>query len=245
MIRNKLLFYDFETGSKNKYKTQPIQIAAVVIDLRALDIVEDSLFVSTIKPELDDEKATTLGLDPIQDDALKVNGFTREELEKAPDCKLVWSNFLDYTKRFNLKGNNGSKWDSVALSGFNNSNFDDYILARLCEKYGPKLDEYGGWTCFHPFVNIDLHMLIQGWFHSIQLNDSGSMSMDALRDFFGIDKTNAHRADIDVISGALLLIKFFKLQKLIVSGQFKGGKIKFQNCFDLENKKMKELLQIK
>lgn len=240
--KNYIVIRDYETGSKNKYKTQPIQIGAVIVDLKRLEVVDDSLFVSSMRPELDDEKAKVAGLDPIEDEALKINNFTREELEKAPDTKLVWQNYLSYLEKYNLKGKGGSKWDAPIVGGFNNSNFDDVIDIRMCEKYGPKLDEWGGWTIYHPSFNFDVYQMVQHLFFSIRLNDKGSLSMDSLRTYFGMDKENAHRADVDVLQTAYLMIKILNLKKKLVNGDL-GPKIKFQNSFANENEIIRKILQ--
>jgi DNA polymerase III epsilon subunit-like protein len=233
---------DYETGSKNKYKTQPIQIGAVIVDIKKLEIVEDSLFVSSMRPELDDEVAKKNGLDAVEDEALKINGFTREELVHAPDTKLVWENYLSYLEKYNLKGKNGSKWDAPIIGGFNSSNFDDVIDIRMCEKYGPKLDEWGGWSIYHPMYNFDVFAMVQHLFFSIKLNDRGSLSMDSLRDYFGMDKENAHKADVDVLQTAALMIKILKLYKKLINGDL-GPKIKFAQSFGSENEMIKKILR--
>lgn len=232
MIRNNIVFRDWETGSRNKYKCQPIQLAAVVIDTRRLEIIKDSVFESTLLPEFDDEKCLELGIDPLQDEALKVNGFTREELKDAPHPKLVWEQYCDYLKDYNVKGRDGSKWDAPAIGGYNNNNFDDVIDVRMCEKYGPNLDDYGGWSLYHPFYNFDTQLLVQNFFHATKINNNDSISMDAMREFFGYKTEGAHNAAVDVTQGADLLIRFLKLTKALVNGKLnlpKGKKIKFKN----------------
>lgn len=233
MINNYICFRDYETGSKNKMRTQPIQLAAIMIDLPRLQIVPDSLFESKILPELDDEKAISEGMDPIMDEALKINGHTREDLARAPDAKTVWNQYLSYLDKYNLKGIKGGKWHAPIAAGFNNTNFDDYIDLRLAEKYGPKPDDYGGWSHYHPIHNFDVLQLVRTFFFSIDLNSTGSYSMDAVRQYFGYQKLNAHKADVDVKQGADLLLRFLKLTKRIVSGKLvlpAGKRIKFFDC---------------
>jgi DNA polymerase III epsilon subunit-like protein len=233
MILNNICFRDYETGSKNKYKCQPIQLAAVMIDLKRLEVIEDSLFESTLKPFFTDEECEKHGVDPIEDEALKKNGFTREELKDAPDPKLVWQNYCDYLKNYNLKGKGGGKWDAPSVGGYNNSNFDNQIDVRMCEKYGPKLDEWGGWSIYHPFNNFDAMQQVQNMFHAKKINPFNSISMDAMREYFGYSTENAHKADVDVLQGADMLIRFLKLNKALVNGELDlphGKKIKFKGC---------------
>lgn len=232
MIRNYICFRDYETGSKNKFKTQPIQIAAVMINLPRLEVVEDSLFESLIQPEWDESKCEELGIDPIQDEALAINKITREELKDAPQEKVVWQKYCDYLKDYNLKGIDGGKWDAPIIGGFNNRNFDDMIDIRLCEKYGPNLDDFGGWTMYHPFYNFDVAPILHTYFHNKKIVKNNSYSMDACREFFGYKTENAHKADIDVLQGADMLVRFLKLSRKLVAGELnlpEGKKIKFKN----------------
>ena len=94
-----IIVFDFETGSRNPYKTQPVQIAAVAIHGRKLTIQPEGYFESLIRPALDDERAIELGLDPIEDEALAVNGKTRKELAKAPQPKAVWKKFTNFVDK--------------------------------------------------------------------------------------------------------------------------------------------------
>ena len=52
-----IIVFDFETGSRDPLKTQPIQIAAVAIHGRKLTVQPEGYFESLIKPLFDDEEA--------------------------------------------------------------------------------------------------------------------------------------------------------------------------------------------
>lgn len=233
MIRNNICIRDYETGSKNRHKCQPIQIAAVMIDIRRLEVIQDSLFESLILPEFDDEKCLNLGIDPLEDEALKINGHTRESLADAPHAKLVWEQYLAYLKDYNIKGQDGGAWNAPAIGGYNSCKFDDVIDIRMCELYGPKLNDWGDWSMYHPFLNFDVQHLVQNFFHATKINNTDSISMDAMREFFGYKKDGAHDAETDVIQTADMLIRFLKLTKGIVAGTLdlpKGKKVKFRGC---------------
>ena len=81
------LFYDFETGSANPHRCQPIQLACVPIHGRKLEIIEDT-FCSLIQPVFNLEECDKYNLDPISDEALEINKIKREDLEKAPPLKF-------------------------------------------------------------------------------------------------------------------------------------------------------------
>lgn len=232
MIRNNIVFRDYETGSRNRYKCQPIQIAAVVIDIKRLEIINDSVFTSTMKPVFDAEECERLGIDPIEQEALNINGHTVEELEEAPPLKTVWEQYLEYLKNYNIKGRDGDRWNAPAIGGYNNCKFDDFIDMRLCELYGPKLDEYGDMTMYHPFYNFDTQHLVQNFFHGVKVNKTDAISMDAMREYLGYKKENAHDAVVDVMQGADMLIRFLRLIKNLLGGKLdlpKGKKIKFKD----------------
>ena len=235
MIKNYVVFRDWETGSRNRYKCQPIQLAAVIVDLQRMEVVEDSLFNSTLLPEFDDAKCEELGIDPIQDEALKVNGHTREGLANAPHPKLVWQQYGDYLKNYNIKGKDGGKWNAPCVAGYNQTGFDNEIDIRMCQKYGPKLDDFGGWTLYHPFLRFDVQEEVASWFACVKINPQNSISMDAMREYLGYSKDGAHDAKVDVIQGADMGIRFWRLKRAIMQGKIdlpQGKKIKFKNCVD-------------
>lgn len=223
MNHNTIIFLDFETGSRNAYKTQPIQLAAVAIHSRRLEIIEGSEFNSLMRP-YPDEECDKLGLDCIEDGALKVNGKTREEIEIAPSPKAVWGKFVDYVNSFNYKK---SIWTAPICAGFNNNGFDDIIINRLCGyepyKFGPFDNTFCKQGLFHPINNIDLMKIVFNWFENNQ--ELRSMSMDNLRDYLGMSKENAHDALQDVKDGANVLIKFMKLHRTF------SEKVRFKNAF--------------
>lgn len=234
MIRNYVAVYDFETGSRNANRCQPLQLAAVMVDLEKLEVVPDSLFQSLIKP-LDDEEAVKAGVDPVQDDALEKNKLDLDECKKAPSMKVVWDNYTQYLKNYNLKGIKGSVWDAPAAGGYNIVNFDNII----CKRYA-KLDDYGGWDCYHPFYQFDVQILVQSMFFHMRLTeDSDSIAMDRVRKFLGISEEMAHNASKDVLDTAYVLIKFLRLYKALCRGEVhlpKGSKINFHDCFQQENR---------
>lgn len=211
MNYNTIIFSDFETGSANPYKAQPLQLAAVAIHGRRLEIIEDSEFSSYIKP-LTDEEAIKQGLDPIQDEALNVNKITREQLETAPILDVVWKRYEDYIDSFNYKGD---EWSAPVNAGFNNNGFDDKIYDRLCLKYGRWNEKRNRQSLFHPIHNIDLMKVMWQWTENS--NEIRSLSMDSIRDWLGLPKDGAHNAIVDVKQGAKLLIEVMKLTRFFAS----------------------------
>jgi DNA polymerase III epsilon subunit-like protein len=98
-----IIVYDFETTSVDPRRCQPLQLGAVAIHGRKLEIHPDSSFVSFIKPVFDLAECERLGLDPVTDEALQKNGIKMEEIEDAPSLKTVWDQFQQYVARYNYK----------------------------------------------------------------------------------------------------------------------------------------------
>lgn len=227
MNKSDFIVIDFETGSADPYKTQPIEVAMLAINARKLEIIEGSQFVSLMKP-FDDETAIKLGLDPIQDEALEINKKTREQLEKAPDPKLVWKRVEEHVNRYNPTK---KKWDAPVPVGYNSDGFDAYIWHRLCcldpYKYGPIDLERKRNKLFHPIHSVDVMKYVFAWTENNF--DMFSISLDTVRDWMGISKVGAHEALKDVIDTANIFIKFMKLHRNYAT------KVKFANAFGGNN----------
>lgn len=209
-----------------------------MIDARRLEIINNSIFQSYIKPIPDDE-CEKYGLDKIDPEALEVNKISLEILEKAPGLEVVWSQFTNYVNQYNTKK---TTWSAPILCGYNNNKFDDIIIERICcgnelytkskkepYKFGP-IDKEGRCSLFHPRDNVDLMKLLFYWFENDK--DVNSYGLDNMRKKFGMESTNAHNAVYDVLQCAYLLIKFLKLSRHIHERMAD----KFNNSFEKENK---------
>ena len=245
MIRNNIVVRDWETGGRNPNRCQPTQLAAVVIDSRSLEIIPDSLYNVMIQPEWDDEKCVALDVDPVSEEALNKCNFTKASFDNAINPKLAWKDYVQYLTKYNLKGTKGNKWDAVHACGFNSTNFDDIIDNRMCQQYGPKPDDRG-LTIYHPTLNIDVYPLVNLMFNSLRINNTNSLSMDSLREYFGMDADLAHSGHFDVLQTAYVLIKALKLFRNLTDGTIHlpmGKKIKFHDCFEEENRKIRNFLK--
>lgn len=201
------IVYDFETGSLNPHTTQPLELAAIAVCPRTLEIIPDSLFHSRIKP-LSDSQAKKKGLDTIQKSALDKNKLDLEELKQWPDEKTVWQSFVNYTYQWNVQKDS---WNSLISVGFNIDKFDCHIIDRLAKTYGPWDDKKSWQKVFNPIESIDIKKFL------FQINENNpeidSNSMDAVRKWLGKPESGfEHRADEDVKDIAHV---FMKCQKLI------------------------------
>jgi DNA polymerase III epsilon subunit-like protein len=208
MANRDFIVFDFETGSRNPHRTQPTQLAAVALDGRNLKL--KGTFNSEIRPILSDKKAEEAGLDPLEDEALRITGKTREELKKAPTLRSVWKKFHQFVDQYNWKG---TQWFAPIPVGWNIIGFDMVIVNRLCKEYGPFNTDREQQKLFHAIYKIDM---MDNYFMWTEGDPSvKSISMDATRERMGLSKENAHDALQDVKDCGNIMIKFLKTHRSV------------------------------
>jgi DNA polymerase III epsilon subunit-like protein len=208
MANRDFIVFDWETGSRNPYKTQPTQIAALALDGRNLSL--KGTFNSEICPILDDDKAIAAGLDPIEDEALKITKKTREALEKAPPLKSVWSKFTAFVDQYNWKND---PFFSPIPVGYNIIGFDMIIINRMCQQFGPWDSKREQQKLFSKVYKVDVMDNMFLWTESDPTVKS--ISMDSMRDKMGLSKDNAHDALQDVKDTANIFIKLLKTHRAV------------------------------
>ncbi len=221
---NNIVVIDFETGSRNPYRTQPIQIAAIMVDSRKLEVIPNSDFESLMCPVMEPELLTKYELDALEDGALKVNKKNVDELLVAKSPQVVWTEFIGYLT--NYKTSKSSRGSPI-VAGYNNNGFDDVILQRLGRQYGGWNEKQDKWDIFHPFYNIDVFKYTWMWFEN---SDLESISLDSMRKYMGMSDEGAHDALVDVYDTAELLIRFLGLSRYF------QNRVKFQNSCAVERK---------
>ena len=214
-----IVYYDYETGSLNPSTTQPLELAAVMIDPRKLEIIKGSEFHSFIRP-FEPAEAAKLGLAPIEQQALAKNNIKLDDLMDYPDEKTVWQDFVDYQYQYNPKKDT---WNAAISAGFNIDNYDRYIVDRLCERYGPWDKKKGQQKIFNPVQSVDLKNIT--WLFNENNPAVERNSFDSIREWLGLSTDNAHRAIIDVRQGAAVLCSFMKMIRFWV------GKTDFKSKF--------------
>lgn len=247
---NNIVFFDFETGGKNPHMCQPLQLSAICIDARRLNIVEGSLFNSYIQPVFSEEECAKFGIGPVEDEALEVNKIKPEQLKDAPTLKVVWNSFCAYTEKYK-KGK--GIFGLPIRAGYNINGFDNIILDRIMGGHNAVLNAagyktpepwgFGPWDdnareqrLFNPRDCIDM-MPSYVWPWTENNSDMRSISMLALREWLGISHEYAHNAIADVITGATILIRFMKLTRSI------APKVKFEQSLASENESIKQLIE--
>lgn len=231
MISNNICVFDFETDGSDPSVCSPVQLSAVIVDTNRLEIIKDSEFNVFLKPERL-EKQTNPDLNVYSDSDIlewhaKIKNTTPESILNAwteyPEQKHSWKQFVSYLDNYhsNIRKNK-SQFSAPIACGYNIVRFDMKIINRLSTKYD-NLNKENITNIFHPRDQIDLMTVTWLWFES--LPEIKSLALDNLRDYLGIDKTNAHDAIKDVKDCANMLIRFLKLHRKLTS------KIKFKDAF--------------
>lgn len=249
-----IVVFDLETTSVNPHRCQPIQLGAVVIDGRRMTIHPDSTFRSFIKPILDINVCDDLGLDPFTDEITEKTGIKLEDIQDAPSLESVWDQFKQYVAKYNYRkgkwgapvkaGMNNRNYDNIVLDRIMGGHLKnarkqlDILLERgiineeviktvkKLEPYGfgPWDDERQEEALFYPAGNLDLRDILWFWFENNP--EIKSLSMDAMREYFGIKAEGAHQADKDAKDTAELIIRFLKLHRRY------AAKVKFKGTFN-------------
>lgn len=208
MANRDYIVFDFETGSRNPHKTQPTQLAALAIDGRNLSL--KGTFNSEIKPIIDDEEAIAAGVDPLEEEALKITQKTRESLADAPPLKSVWTKFAAFVNQYNWK--NEPFFNPIPV-GYNIIGFDMIIINRLCEQFGPWDKGRSQQKIFSKIYKVDVMDNVFLWTESDPTVKS--ISMDSMREKMGLSKDNAHDALQDVKDTANIFIKLLKTHRAV------------------------------
>lgn len=223
-LNNNIIIYDYETGSRDEFTTEPLEISAVCADINTLELKTDVegkvlVFSTLVRP-------TDWSL--VEDGALKKNNITRNMLEAkddegnfvVPDQEFAFRQFAGFCRQF---ARNDRKWEQPYAAGFNVHKFDNVISKRLCKRYD-YVDKDGDNLLFHPFHTFDLMDILRMYF--AWGDDLAAYNLDAVRDFFGIDKTGSHRAEKDVTDTWMIMkryLNYFKASAHKMLPKFKGA----------------------
>lgn len=188
MNNSNYIVFDFETDGLDVKTCQPIQLAAVVINSRSLQVIEGSEYQTYIRPDFD----------ILNRDALEKNKISEDVLKDAPLPRVIWKEFARYVSDYDVPLEKGKK--KPIPVGYNIKNFDLPIVNRLNEDY--KVKEF-----FSKF-NVDVLELSYCWFENNVAVQS--LSLDFLRNFFKISSKGAHNARVDVQQTADIFIKYMK-----------------------------------
>ena len=221
MNKNFYLVFDFETDSVDPLTCNAVELAAIPVEPRTLEMLTDESFSVSIKPEGIDDEAyfTKERLETIKWHA-KCRNTTPEQIienwKAGLNPKTAWENFVQYCKQYNIKRTRNEYWVEPIPVGFNIVNFDLIIAARMNEQFKTKFP-------FSSVKKVDIMDLLFVWFEN--LGEPSRIKMDVLRPFFSLSSEGtAHEALSDVIDEAKIFIKFLKFHRKQSSiKKFKGA----------------------
>ena len=238
--RNKYLFIDFETTGLGG-GSQPISIGAVMIDPRKLTLCDNGLFYSTMSIIPDDE-VEKYGLDKTSEQALAVASMTLDQINGAPPLKNVWANFCNWIKYHTPTKD---KWDAPIFCSYTNydqilvnriqnghlgghltlknklltktalKSMSDGEIAKAYKEIALLKEPWGfgpDWL-FCPNKRVDVAQTCLCAFES--LREPPSLSLDAMKSFFGFHDHLAHNALVDALWTAEIFIRFLNIQRLV------------------------------
>jgi len=190
-----------------------LQIGAAIIERNSLEIIDK--FNSLLKPE---------DFSTLEEEALQVNHLKVEDLEKAPDTKIVWEQFTNWVNKYNIHKNK-SNYGACIAAGYNINNFDLIIADRYCEKYGPWDEKRGQQKLFSQIHKYDVFDLMD--FFNESNSELKSMSLGSVMEYMGVDeevRKGAHDALFDVLATSAILIKLLKAQRYLTARNSEGNR---------------------
>ena len=218
-----IIVYDLETDGPDPTTANPVEIAAVPVNPRTLEIKMDDTFEVTVKPPgIDKDEYFTTGVQKTIDWHASTRGCSSADIvstwKKGKSQKVAMKNFCSYLQKYHIEKDPVRRiyFTEPAYSGYNVDGFDDIIIRNMCDKH--KLD--------YPFAkmgNMDLLHYITYWFENMP--EPENYKMDTLKEFFGlVSHGQAHSAISDVVDTAKILVRFLKFARRQVSiDKFKGS----------------------
>lgn len=225
MNLNKLGVFDFETDSPNPHICNPVQLAALMVNPRTLQVEPGSEFNIMMRPpDIDDDDYVRKHRDTIEWHA-GVKNCTVEQIvetwKNAPMQKDAFNMFKEYLLRHHTKTKKKNHFSAPVAAGYNIEGFDNIIIRRLCKTHGG-LDKNGEVSLWHYRDQIDGMRMVLNWFENS--DELKSYSMDNVRALLGMPSDDAHDALQDVRDTAWVITSFMKLHRRFAEQvTFKGS----------------------
>lgn len=176
---NKIAWIDVETTGLDKVKNGILQIACKIeLGGRVID-----KFVSYVKPLLTDE---------IAEEALKVNGITREQMVDFPLAEEVLPVFIAFLKQH---VNQYDTTDKLIMGGYN-TGFDAGFLREWFKKLNNKyFGSFFYWRTIDVLDHAVFYYTVTG--SALPLG-RGAMKLTTVSERHGLSIDNAHDAEADI-----------------------------------------------
>ena len=220
-LLRKCIVYDYETDhvAAGEEVCNPVQLGAVVVDLRKKVVIPDSQFNIDIRPPtIDDENYIKDHHDTIKWHC-GIQGKTEEEVvarwKNGMPEEAAWSEFLKYVE------SHGKSYQRKPIQGgMNIRNFDMKINDRLHKRYKTK----------NPFWARDVYDIqdLFAYYFLYSNHPPKNYKLDTVRDYLQMSKANAHDALQDVMDTANILCRFLNtLEYTTVNNSILNGEESF------------------
>tara|TARA_Y100000593_G_scaffold91978_1_gene182242 strand:- start:113 stop:802 length:690 start_codon:yes stop_codon:yes gene_type:complete len=215
-----IIVFDWETDGKDPKNCNPVELAAVPIDPKTLEIRKDKGFQATIRPDgIDKEEYFTDDRKKTIEWHAQQRGVSSDDIielwKSGQSEKIVWKNFCKYCQRYNIDKVPGQWYTEPIPAGYNIIGYDLKICERIATKYKTKMP-------LSTVTKLDIMDLMWYWFENLE--EPRNYRLDTFREFFGIKAEQAHEALSDAIDEAKLLVQFLKFHRRQASvGKFKGA----------------------
>jgi len=223
MDNRHFLCFDFETGGKSTETAEVLQIGACIVHRNSLTIVDS--FESLMKPE---------DFDALEDEALAINGLTREKLREAPEPALVWATWAKWIQRHNVNKAKNSFGAPIAMY-YNGDNFDMAFMQRYCKKYGYWDNKWGNQTLVNPIYTLDVMKHLWFWFRSVS-DGPKNLKLTTVLEYMGVPKEEidkgAHNALWDVTWTAKIGVRLLNVGSYLTTANDEGKRrLEMKDCF--------------
>jgi len=225
----KICVFDLETDGANPDICSPVQIAAVIIDPYKLEVIKDSEFNISLKPQaIEDNPEYIYDDSDVLDFHAKVRGCDKtkilEDWRSFQKQDSGWKMFVSYLEKYHIRSDKKSCFTAPIAAGYNINRFDLRIIDRLSVKYN-NVNKEGRTSLFYPRDVIDLMNVIFYWFEGN--NELKNYTLDNVREYLGLGNSGSHDALNDVRATADIMMRFMKLHRNL------SNKVKFRNAFAL------------
>jgi DNA polymerase III epsilon subunit-like protein len=224
----KICVFDLETDGSDPTVCSPVQIAAVIIDPRKLEIIEDSEFNINLMPEaVEKNKDYDYNDSDVLDFHAKVKNLSKEkvlaEWREYQKQEIGWKMFISYLEMYHIRSSGKKSCFTAPIAcGYNINRFDLPIIDRLSKKYN-NINKEKKTNIFYPRDVVDVMNVVFYWFEGN--NELKNYTLDNLREYLGMSKEGAHDALKDVKDTAEIIIRFLRLHRNL------SKKIKFKGSF--------------
>lgn len=222
MNKRWIIVFDWETDGKDPLTCNPVELAAIPIDPRTLEIKVDKAFNTVIKPPgftkeeyFTDDRQKTIEWHAKQRDVNSEDIIAM--WKKGKSQKIAWKNFCEYCKKFNIEKSYGNWYTEPVAAGYNIVGFDLPICQRMADKHKTGMP-------FSKTSKMDVMDLLFYWFEN--LDEPKNMRLDTMREFFSLKTAQAHEAYSDTLDTAKLLVQFLQFHRRQAKvSKFKGAMV--------------------